>query len=251
MTDWKSPIYTFGSRSKPIVIDVTTSISASLPPHKIIADAVAPFWRGRRIETILDFGAGSLRHTFPLLRRGFHVCAVEYKEAFERPKNKEFLKRAKRSGNFLGWFQPSEARRRGWMSKVLCDYRRKTFGKKKKFDAAMLNYVLQTIPEPADRKAVVQLINRCVEREGYLLYMSRFGQVSSQMENYPVSDGFYMRPEWTRHSFYREFNAAETHAFFESFGYHRVRSLSARGTEQIFVYTRGKGTFTRSWTHLK
>ncbi len=229
MKKWKSPIYKFGSDAEPVVIDVTTSISASLPPHKVVVDTVIPEWRKRGLEQVLDFGAGGLRHTFPLLRRSFQVCAVEFPNAFERPKNKEAIRRARNSSNFTALVSPEKFFGRHWRRECFRDKRRK-------FDAVLLCFVLQTMPRPEDRKVVVKTVTSRLKKGGCLLYMSRYGQMTEAMRRYRVSDGYYTRPAWPRHSFYREFATAETHALFKSAGLERIRSLSARGTEQVFLY---------------
>lgn len=97
---WETPIYKIKAKSgKYIFIDVTTSCGPGLKPNKVIKE-VARFFKEKKLENILDFGAGSLRHTFPLLRRGFQVCAVEFKKQFQKPFCKKTYKRARRSPNF-------------------------------------------------------------------------------------------------------------------------------------------------------
>jgi len=54
-----------------------------------------------------------------------------------------------------------------------------------------------------------------------------------------VTDGYYKWPEREQHSFYREFTTEETHDFMKRFRLKRVKSLSARGTDQIFLYAKG------------
>jgi hypothetical protein len=81
---WSKPIYEFSKGGKKIIIDVTTSVSPGLAPNKVVTDLV-PFFERQNVERILDFGAGALRHTFPLLDAGLQVCAVEFEECFARP----------------------------------------------------------------------------------------------------------------------------------------------------------------------
>src|SRR2546429_616534 len=78
MSIWKKPIYRLTSkRGKDILIDVTSSVSPGLPPNKAVTELV-DFFRNKDVQKIVDFGAGALRHTFPLLDTGFQVCAVEF-----------------------------------------------------------------------------------------------------------------------------------------------------------------------------
>ena len=54
---WHKPTYLMKAAiGKDIVIDVTLSSSSGLPPHKVIRESVIPFFRERRVETVLDFG---------------------------------------------------------------------------------------------------------------------------------------------------------------------------------------------------
>ncbi len=221
---WKSPIYILKTRfGKRIEIDVTTSISASIPPHKVIKDEVIPFLKRRGdVRTIIDFGAGALRHTIPLLKAGYEVCAVEFDEAFKRPVCSKALKKVSRNKNFTKLIWPRDFIR-----------------DRRKFDAALLSFVLQTMPIHSERKQVLKYIYKKLNRDSCLIYLSRYGQITKNMKKHRIKDGYYMWPERTHHSFYREFTAEETHLLIESFKFHRIRSLSNRGTEQVTVYGKG------------
>src|SRR3954465_11045258 len=106
---WASPIYSLKSGTgKDIKIDVTTSVSASLPPHGSLNKDFIPFLKQRNIDTVLDFGVGSLRHTLPLLEEGFTVCAVEFEECFSRTFCSAFLQIALRYHNFLPMVWPGD-----------------------------------------------------------------------------------------------------------------------------------------------
>jgi SAM-dependent methyltransferase len=223
---WRSPIYTFGSGSKSIVIDVTSSISASLPPNKVITEKIIPFFKARKVRRILDFGAGALRHTFPLLDAGFEVCSVEFNEAFTRETGGEALAQARKHPNFCELIWPSD---------FIADDR--------KFGAALLCYVLQVMPVPAERRAVLKHIYRKLRADSYLLYMSRFGQITPDDLQRRVSDGYYRWPDRAQHSFYCEFKSDKTHEMMNDFGFARLRSLSERGTDQVYLYGKGSATF--------
>src|SRR5438270_12965959 len=98
---WESPLYTLqNGAGKDITIDVTTSVSAGLRPHATITKTFIPFLKQRNVQTVLDFGVGSLRNTFPLLDAGFDVCAVEFEECFGRPFCSAYLQLAMKRPNF-------------------------------------------------------------------------------------------------------------------------------------------------------
>lgn len=224
---WKSPVYKLaGPTGKQIIVDVTSSVSPGLPPHQVLKDKIVPWLRERGVQSVLDFGAGALRHTFPLLRAGFEVCAVEFEQTFTRPVCAEARVRAERNSNFSSLIWPDQF-----------------LGTKRRFDAALLCYVLQIMPKEGERRLALKEIARRLRGEGYLLYMSRFGQVSTEDSKHRVEDGYYRWPEREEHSFYREFTAEETADLFDREGFTRLRNLSQRGTEQVHFYTRGKGSW--------
>jgi hypothetical protein len=226
MSIWKKPIYRLTSkRGKPILIDVTSSVSPGLPPNKAIKELV-DFLRNKNIQKIVDFGAGSLRHTFPLLDAGFQVCAVEFEENFRRPICKEALTKATAHPDFSRLIYPKD---------FIRDYR--------KFDAALLCYVLQVMPMKNEREKVLKHLYKKLSEDAYLLYMSRYNQMEGALPEHRVEDGYYKWPDREHHSFYREFTTEETHEAMERFHFKRVKSLSQRGNDQIFLYAKGAATW--------
>ena len=224
---WSSPLYSLTTKDrKKVVIDVTSSVSAGLPPNKVLAESVIRFFRKKGVERVVDFGAGALRHTFPLLKAGFQVCAVEFEEQFARPTCAKARKRAERNPNFSTLIWPKDFR-----------------NDNRKFDAALLCSVLQTMPLSDERELALKLLRKKLKENSYLLWMSRYGQIPSVPKTQQVKDGYYMWPERDYKSFVREFTTEETHELMESFGFHRVRSLSERGTDQIFLYGKGSSTW--------
>src|SRR5438045_7981875 len=87
MSKFDSPLYkaTMENGVK-VTIDVTNSISSGLPANKGLIESVVAWMRERGYSRGLDFGAGALRHTLPLLKEGFEVTAAEYEKAYERGK---------------------------------------------------------------------------------------------------------------------------------------------------------------------
>src|SRR5205814_1256520 len=106
---WESPLYKLKAATrKDVVIDVTTSVAPGLRAHKVLKESIIPWFRARGVRSVLDFGAGALRHTFPLLRAGFEVCAVEFKETFARPVCAAKKARAEKNANFSALIWPAE-----------------------------------------------------------------------------------------------------------------------------------------------
>lgn len=221
---WHSPIYNYRDDvGKEIIIDVTTSVSPGLPANHVFVDRVIPYLEKHDVYRVLDFGAGSLRHTIPLLKRGFVVGAVDYKRGFERPVCKKALEKLRDNKNFCALEWPNEYYGN-----------REIF--RKKFDAALLIYVLQTIPEPSERRDVLRFISRKLKINKYLFYCSRVNQLNDIDKQHRISDGYYKYPKREHHSFYREFATGETHEYMHKHKFERVRSFSERGTDQMYLY---------------
>ena len=224
---WDKPLYKLKStRGETITIDVTGSVSAGLSPHQAIQEVI-PFLQRHGVQTIVDFGAGALRHTIPLLTAGFLVCAVEFEEAFARPACKKVLQQAKQYPGFSALIWPREFRR---------DSRR--------FDAALLSYVVQVMPVPAERSLVLALLKKKLKKGGFILYMSRNGQPIPDKRS-RCGDGYYMNPQRKVHTFYREFSTEETHTKFKGIKFEPVvgSPLRKRGNEQVFLYSRKRVTW--------
>lgn len=218
---WQTPFYELTDESgKNIIIDVTLSADPRLPCNNVITSLVA-LLREEGVKRIIDFGAGGLRHALPLLHAGFEVCAVEFEETFIRPICAKYLSAAEVDPRF-SLIHPRD---------FIQDCR--------KFDAALLCYVVQIMPVEQERKLALKQLYRKLREDGYLLYMSKFVNRFDEMPaKHKVSDGFYTLPDHQHHSFYREFTAEETHKTMNEFGFRLSRSLKEVRTDQIFLYTK-------------
>lgn len=225
---WDKPVYEFHKTGgKDILIDVTTSVSSGLDPNHVLIEKVIPYFRQHNVDKILDFGAGSLRHALPLVRAGFTVGAIDFKEGYSRPICHKHLKELCGNDRFCLMEWPH----------TFCGNSKIFRGR---FDAALLIYVLQTMPVPKERKEAMNFISSKLKwHEAYLFYCSRYNQLNGgNHKRYAVSDGYYMYPKRKYHSFYREFTTSETHAFMAKYKFERVKSFSERGTDQMFMYLR-------------
>jgi hypothetical protein len=226
---WNTPVYKFQNKQgEEILIDVTTSVSSGLGPSHVLKDSVIPIFKKHNVDKVLDFGAGALRHTIPLLNAGFKVGAIDFKEGYSREICKGNLGKICKNDRFclLEW------------PHTYCGNRDIFKGK---FDAALLVYVLQTMPEPKERNDALKYISlKLKKQQVFLFYCARFNQLKDENTKYQVSDGYYMYPNRKLHSFYREFTTPATHSFMEDYKFRRIRSLSERGTNQMFLYFKGK-----------
>jgi len=223
---WESSIYSLkDARGKSILIDVTSSAQPGLPHNAAIKDFIS-YLKQKKKRKIVDFGAGALRHTFPLLNAGFQVCAVEFEEQFKKPTCADARNTAQRHANFSSLIWPRQFKRDNRI-----------------FDAALLCYVLQTMPIPKERRQVLTFIKNKLADDGCVLWMSRYGQIDDKTKSNSIADGMYRNKEREHKTFYREFTTEETHELFEDHKFKHIRSLGVRGTEQIFVYAKGRVTW--------
>ena len=82
-----------------------------------------------------------------------------------------------------------------------------------------------------------------LKNKSYILYFSRFNQLSNEQKKNTISDGYFLSPKNEMKSFYRDFTLKETDDFFKKHGFRRVKNYSKRGSEQSYLYARGKSTW--------
>ncbi len=231
MARWAKSHYNLTTkRGKPVVIDVTMSVNTALGPNLAIEEVIA-FFRREKVKTVLDFGAGALRHSLPLLAADFDVCAVDFEEQYLNTPAKKIcvsnLRLAEASPNF---------------SKLV--YPRDFIADPRKFHAAMLCYTFQGMPLKTEREYVLKLLYDKLKGPGCLVWMSRWENFGNMPVNQRVEDGIYKYPDSTTHSFYREFNNDDIRDMMENVGwrkeFYRVKSLGRGGKDQIFVYAKRK-----------
>jgi hypothetical protein len=198
-----------------VTIDVTNSISSGLKPNSGLLDYLVPWMKERGYDRVLDFGAGALRHTIPLLKAGIQVVAVEYERAYQRPKAKEYLEEARQYDGFTELIWPHEFLK----SKI-------------RYNVALLIYVLQVIPIKVERDIVLDAIGERFAKTGpkRLFYSSRYGEAGGLRYN----DGWVKGVGDNDRTFYTEWKAAETDKMFKSHGYQR--SGMYEGASQAFIY---------------
>lgn len=108
---WKTPVYKFrvpvseeSEFSNEVVIDVT----GSAPSFLRVMDSMSGVWEkllsseeGKKIKTILDFGAAKFRNTLHFLDKGKRVTAVEFEDLPNKSDDaKEMLDKCKARPNF-------------------------------------------------------------------------------------------------------------------------------------------------------
>ena len=101
---WKTPIYRFripeddnseSENLKEIVIDVTGSAPPFTEPSDVLKEVLQEIFKldsFKKVETVLEFGAGKLKNIPFLLKQNKKVCAVEFKELTENSFTKKNIK---------------------------------------------------------------------------------------------------------------------------------------------------------------
>lgn len=215
-----------------VTIDVTNSISAGLSANKGLEREVIPWLAEVGASRVLDFGAGALRHTEPLLEAGFEVVAVEFEEAYSRPKASNKRSSISSHPNLTKLCWP------------------KDFIKSRlKYDVALLLYVIQVVPAKSHRKAIIKEIAKRFDPNGpkRLYYASRAGNKPSMKPEKKIvssigNDGWALGVGENDRTFYTEWTAAETNKMFESAGYKRAGSV--KNLDQGFIYDYQPGGVT-------
>jgi hypothetical protein len=149
---------------------------------------------------------------------------VEYADAYERPKAAEYKAQAEKYDGFTSLIWPSDF----ITSKV-------------KYDVAILAFVLQVIPAKIDREVALKSIAKHFDKNGpkRLYYASRFGEAKALPDNMKFNDGWVRGVGENDRTFYTEWNAADTDAFFKRAGFHRAGTY--KGASQPYIYEYNPG----------
>jgi hypothetical protein len=108
------------------------------------------------------------------------------------------------------------------------------------FDAALLCFVLQTMPRPKERSRLLALVESKLQDVAFIYWMSQYGKYDHfKRPDQAIGDGWYLYPKRKYHSFYTEFKNAEIDIMMEKIGFERIRVLGESGHDQFRLYTRG------------
>lgn len=239
---WESPLYKFnqpirtesdGTRLyREIVINVTKSAPNFTDPGKTlrgVLNRVLSISGVTRSGWILDFGAGKLRNTIYLLKKGYQVCAVEYGDMFRESEQAATL-----------WTRAKE-RRFGRRFSALV-YPHEFIRSTGKFDLVVLINVLNIMPVPAERLLVLQHCHKKLRPGGHLLWYSQRGDAdyaNRLVPAYRIGDGYYVGRGSKYKKFYREFTVAEIDTLLGGAGFEFVQSVPATARNQARLYLKG------------
>jgi 2-polyprenyl-3-methyl-5-hydroxy-6-metoxy-1,4-benzoquinol methylase len=225
MALWTDSYYPFTIINKttgaPIRIDVTKSARFFHGEIDGLADVTSDFHE-RGIDAICDFGAGKLRNALFLLQESFSICAVEHPLMFERPEGKEKLKAARRFKRF--------------QLRTPAEFARST----DVFDALLLINVVNVVPEPKDRVAIVKACADRLKKGGLIVWMSQYGEPNYRRgatTRMRINDGYCYNLSHECQTFLKEFEIREIRELIPSSKYHELRQLNVRH-HHAFVYER-------------
>jgi hypothetical protein len=236
---WSSPVYKLNrplgfDKHKnrlydQIVIDVTKSAPPFSTPGKTLEHVLRAAIAAAGIkkdQAILDFGAGKLRNALYLLKSGYRVCAVEFKQLFEESDHAKLLLK-------------SATRHRPKFSSLV--YPHQFHQSNQKFDLALLINVINIMPVAAERLLVLQYCHQKLHPDGHLLWYTQRGDADYRarlIPRYSIGDGHFVGKENKYKTFYREFTVAEIDALLAGAGFELVRTLSATSRNQARLYRR-------------
>lgn len=120
--------------------------SRETKPNKEMKEKVLPFFLENNVRTVLDYGCGKfLRDSLYLSEKGFVVDALDLPEQIER-------------------IDINLVKKIHFLSSEL---------KEKKYDAVLLNFVLQVLPTKKQREEVLEDAILAVKKEGYIVLSLR------------------------------------------------------------------------------
>lgn len=210
---WEEPLYKLRRGGRTVIVDVTLSAPRQEEHVTVLPDVIAYLKeQGEAVQSILDFGAGKLRNSVYLARKGFEVCAVEYEAPFknEDGRHKQRLERAKRYPNFKELIFPHQF-----------------LASKRQFDLAILCNVITIVPVHKHR---ILILKYCYERlrpSGLLLYVSQYGDTHyKERLVHRIADGYLLDPGQSRSTFCRMFKSVEVDELMKRRGFELVRPFS-------------------------
>jgi hypothetical protein len=215
---WESPIYKFEEEifkigkivKKEFFVDVTRSVPAKLEdPGKalmaIFKEKITKDLNSKKIK-ILDLGAGKLRNTIWFLQKDFKTWAVEFQELSKRlpDAKKKWGEAEKKYNDYLHIISPNEF-----------------IYLEEEFDIILLINVINVMPNPLERFALLSLCRKKIKDNGLLLWHNwrakaihpnRYRGANEFIDGHLMGNG-------PKHTFYVEYPKDETHEILYSVGF--------------------------------
>ena len=226
---WKYPDYRFtipkGSKNyKEITIKVIDSVPNSNKTKDTLSNVLKQVLKELPdTKTVIDFGAGKLRNTEFLLKKGCKVYAVEFEEMQTKTdKAKKIYEDIKRhKPNYKSITFPHE------------------FSKKRiKVDLVIAVNVHNVMPVPAERLLLLQYCRMKLKNNGYFLYYGQHDDPDTMAKNTnenKIGDGHYSHSEYTYQTFYHNYKKWELDVMFLANGFRQFKKYDA-GLNHALLY---------------
>jgi hypothetical protein len=225
---WESPIYKFkiqdGEKKRDIFIDVTGSAPNFSEPGKQLEGTLDVLLKDMEPAKtkILDFGGAKLRNTLFLLKKGYTVYSCEFEDLFKRSKQaNDFLEECKKYKNFQKLVFPSDF-----------------LNFKSTFDVVLLINVLNIMPVPIERYAVLTLCRQKIKNDGKLLWYTQHSMYSKTDSVADLNDGIVTGKGRKFNMFYRDFSREEIHSMVTAngFTFSKATFFPSSGSNQAYMF---------------
>lgn len=184
-------------------------------PNRVMREDVLPFLQEKGCRDILDFGAGSFcKDALYLASLGYDVLVKELPESIEKMDISRL-----QEGGIEDVISKLDPRRR--------------------FDAVLLNYVLNVIPSRQERESVLHQVSHCLRPGGYAVVTVRdMSDVRYSCANgTPYKDG-YLMGNGRRRTFQKGFSKDELLALLAS---HSMEVVEVNTRNNLLVVARKSG----------
>lgn len=225
---FESPIYKvkgkIGRKEQEILIDVTGSAPNFKIPGAQLESTFRRLLKDYKKEKIkiLDLGAAKLRNTVYLLKKGYTVHACEYEDLFQRMgQAKDFLDKAKTYSTFKKLAYPHDFLKN-----------------QQKFDAILLINVINIMPNPMERYALLKRCREIMTKNGILLWYTQHGTYDPRQAFGKLNDGLITGKGRKYHMFYRDFSREEIFSMLNSVGFSHDKQYTfpGSGSNQAYAF---------------
>jgi len=234
---WTTPVYRFrvpvdddpqSTQLKEIVIDVTGSAPNFPGPSEGLKEVLRWVFESdslKRIETVVEFGAGKLKNIPFILEEGKTVCAVEFKELSENRFTRQNLRTCANYG--------SKFQKLVFPNPFLSD--------RKRFDLALLLNVPPVMPVPAERLYLLDVLHGKLRDGKYLLWVAQkegaYKPIRKEGRN-ACGDGLWMGVGKFKKTFYRYHRVEELDELMALYGFSLVRRFDTADDARLYEKTR-------------
>lgn len=230
---WESPIYRFriptdrDDEFQEVIIDVTGSAPPFTEPSPNLQAVLKSIFTSKdlkKIENVLEFGAGKLKNVPYILKFGKTIHSVEFKELMDNFHTKENIKKCKRYGDkFKSIIFPNP---------FLTD--------RSKFDLGLLINVPPVMPLFAERLYLLKILYDKINSGRYLLWLSQkegnYKQIREKGRN-ECGDGLWMGKGRKFKTFFRYHPVEELDEIMSLYGFKLIQKFSGGDDARLYEKT--------------